>query len=129
MWKTINDIAKYKKKFNNQITNLINKKGEKVTDSKEMANIFNKYFSEVGQKMATDIKEPINVKKSTFLSLITQMSNSFYLKPVTTTDIIRYLRQLNPAKSSGVDGIPIKYLLINAQIIAPTLTCLFNNCI
>ena len=32
-------------------------------------------------------------------------------------------------KSSGVDEIPIEYLLISAQIITLTLTCLFNNCI
>ena len=69
MRKTINDIAKYKKKSNNQNENLINEKGEKVTTSKEMANIFNKYFLEVRQKMAADIKEPINLKKSTCTSL------------------------------------------------------------
>ena len=56
------------------------------------------------------------------------MSNSFYVKPVTITDIIRQ-KQLNTVKSSGVDGISIKHLLIRAQIIAPTLTRLFNNCI
>ena len=92
-----------------------------------MANIFNKYFPKLGQKIAADIKEPINLKKSICTSLITQMSNSFYLKSVITADILRYLKQINPAKSSGVDGRPIKYLLISDQIIAPTLTFLLDN--
>ena len=43
---------------------------EKVTNLKQMANIFNKYFPEVGQKIAADIKEPINLKKSICTSLL-----------------------------------------------------------
>ena len=35
----------------------------------------------------------------------------------------------NPAKSTGRDGIPRKYLQMSAQIIAPFLTKLYNKCI
>ena len=42
--------------------------------------------------MVADIKQPNNLKKSTCTLLITQMSNSFYLKPITTTDILRHLK-------------------------------------
>ena len=42
--------------------------------------------------MVADIKEPTNLKKSTCSLLITQTSNSFYLEPVTTTDILRHLK-------------------------------------
>ena len=35
----------------------------------------------------------------------------------------------NPAKSAGPDDIPSKFLAISAQILAPVLVELYNNCI
>ena len=42
---------------------------------------------------------------------------------------MEHLKLLNPAKSTGRDGIPRKYLQMSAQIIAPILTKLYNKCI
>ena len=51
-WKTINDITKFKKRSNLQITELLDEAGIKVTDHIKMANLLNDYFSEIGQKIA-----------------------------------------------------------------------------
>ena len=48
--KTINDITKFKKRSNLQITELLDEAGIKVTDHVKMANLLNDYFSKVGQK-------------------------------------------------------------------------------
>ena len=45
LWKTINDIAKYKKKTISLITELTCDTEEKITSSKEMANMLNNYCS------------------------------------------------------------------------------------
>ena len=129
LWKTINDIAKYKKKTISLITELTCDTGEKITSSKEMANMLNNYFSEIGQKLAANIEltNSANIRNST--SFITQRCTSFYLQPITESDILKHIRQLNPSKSTGPDGIPIKYIAMSALIIAPVLTRLYNSCI
>ena len=58
LWKTINDITKFKKKSKLQITELLDETGMKVTNHVEMANLFNDYFSEIGLKLANKIDKP-----------------------------------------------------------------------
>ena len=52
LWKTINDIAKYKKRIICQIIELTNEAGENTTKSDEIGNLLNTYFTEIGQKLA-----------------------------------------------------------------------------
>ena len=94
-----------------------------------MANMLNNYFSQIGQKLAANIEQPnsANILSSTLF--ITQRCTSFYLQPITESDILEYIRQLNPSKSTGPDGIPLKYITMSALIIAPVLTRLYNSCI
>ena len=94
-----------------------------------MANMLNNYFSETGQKLAANIEltNSANIRSST--SFITQRCTSLYLQPITESDILKHIRQLNPSKSTGPDGIPIKYIAMSALIIAPVLTRLYNSCI
>ena len=58
LWKTINDITKFKKRSNLQIAELLDVAGIKFTDHIKMANLLNDYFSEIGQKMAAKIDKP-----------------------------------------------------------------------
>ena len=71
-----------------------------------MANMLNNYFSEIGQKLAANIEvtNSANIRSST--SFITQRCTSFYLQPITESDILKHIMQLNPSKSTGPDGIP-----------------------
>ena len=93
-----------------------------------MANMLNNYFSEIGQKLAANIEltNSANIHSST--SFITQKFTFFYLQPITESDILKHIRQLNPSKSTG-PWIPIKYIAMSALIIAPVLTRLYNSCI
>ena len=57
------------------------------------------------------------------------LQNNFYLKPITLSEVLMFLQQLNSAISPGLNGIPLKYIRMSAQIIAPMLVILFNSCI
>ena len=96
-----------------------------------MANMLNNYFSEIGQKLAANIELPNSANIHTSTSFITQRCTSFYLQPITESDILKHtsIRQLNPSKSTGPEGIPIKYIAMSALIIALVLTRLYNSCI
>ena len=58
-----------------------------------------------------------------------RVSKSFFLKPFIEADIIKYINSLNNNKSSRSDLPRIQFLQISAEIIAPTITELFNQCI
>ena len=62
-------------------------------------------------------------------SLISEKNTSFFLKPVCKTKILMLIRQINPDKSMGPEGIPRKYLKLSALIISTILAKLYNNCI
>ena len=48
------------------------------------------------------------------------------MKPVTEEEILYHLRNLNPSKSTGMQGIPIKIIKPASILLAPMLTKLFN---
>ena len=91
-----------------------------------MANMPNNYFSEIRQKLAANIEltNSANIVGST--SFITQRCTYFYLQPITESDILKHIRQLSPSKSTGPNGIFIKYIAMSALIIAPVLTRLYD---
>ena len=111
------------------ITELTCDTGEKITSLKAMANMLNNYFFEIGQKLAANIELPNSANIFSSTSFITQRCTSFYLQSITESDILKRIRQLNPSKSTGPDGIPIKYIVMSALIIAPVLTRLYSCCI
>ena len=53
----------------------------------------------------------------------------FFFKPVTTTDILLYIQQLNINKSAGPEDIPITIIKMSASVMAPVLEHLFNKCL
>jgi len=59
-------------------------------------------------------------------SLISSKTISFYLKPITLTEALRHIKQLNPAKSTGPEEIPLKFIAMGAEIIAPVLVHLYR---
>ena len=128
----MNDIAKYKKRTNCQIKELTNEAGEKTTKSNEIGNLLNTYFSEIGQKLAQKYENSttkVTKHKRSCTSLFTHNIPSFYIKPITTDEIIKHIKQLNPSKSTGHDGIPIKYLIMSVTVMASILAEMYNNCI
>ena len=94
-----------------------------------MANMLNNYFSEIGQKLDANIELPNSANILSNTSFITQRCTSFHLQPITESDILKHIRQLNLSKSTGPDGIPIKYIAMSALILAPVLTRHYNSCI
>jgi len=76
------------------------------------------------QKLKT-LSSPCNFSCN---SLIAQQCASFYLKPNTITEALSHIKQLNPAKNKGPEGIPLKFIIMASEIIAALLT-MFNNCI
>ena len=92
-----------------------------ITDPVEMANTFNTYFSTIGSKLASKIDKPSNNCNYSCNSYTSNKMTSFFLNPITMHDIVKHINNLNPVKSSGPCKIPIKYIKMSMNIIAPLL--------
>ena len=75
--------------------------------------------------MAAKIDKPSAANTNSINPSNANRSNSFFFKPVTTTDILTYIQQLNVNKSAGPEDIPIKIIKMPASVIAPVLEHLF----
>ena len=56
-------------------------------------------------------------------------SKSFFFKPITATDVPTHINNMNPMKSAGPEGIPLKFIKLTNVIITPVLVEIFNKCI
>jgi hypothetical protein len=56
----------------------------------------------------------------------TYINSQFYFYTITESSILKNLMNLKISKATGVDGIPAKILKLSCNIIAPSLTYIFN---
>ena len=60
--------------------------------------------------------------------LTCSQSKSFFFKPITATDVLTHINNINLMKSAGPKGIPLKFIKLTTFIITPVLVEIFNKC-
>ena len=131
LWKIINKIIHLKNVKKNNIPNkMYASKSESAQGPQAISNLFNKYFIEIGVKLASTIETPAIIDgKFNAASLIQSSCNSFFLEPIVEEEVVNYIRAMKPSKSTGRHKIPAKYIKMSGSVIAPVLTNIFNACI
>ena len=81
--------------------------------------MFNKYFSEIGQKMAAKIARSPSSYDLPVNLLTCSQSKSFFFKPITANDVLTHINNINPMKTTGLEGIPLKFIKLTTVIITP----------
>lgn len=122
IWNIINDATDSKNKnCYKKIGDIINDKGECITNAKLKTTLFNNFFVNVGNELAKNIKpdrtENLNVNR---------LPNSFYLTPITDTEIILHINNLKNNTSPGPDGLSVKVLKITNKYIKDPLSYIIN---
>jgi hypothetical protein len=107
----------------NSISTKLIHDGQEITGTKEIANAFSSFFSNVGDRLATDIP---HVSKSPLEYVDTCNSESFYLFPTTPSEIEREISYLKTSKTVGPNSIPIKVLKLLQHVLSKPLEILFN---
>lgn len=125
-WQLINQILQRNYKHKQPINKLINENDEILTNCEDICDELNRYFTNVGPKMASKI--PITLCNSD-PSIITSSVNSFYCEPCSQTDVFQEIMCLNEKKAVGLENIPIKFLKMSAEYISSALANIFNQCI
>ena len=122
IWRGIKEIVHFKPKFSGK--NLkITENNIDITDPNLVADAFNKYFTNIGQDLATEIP---NVYKSPMDYMKSPLSNSFWIEPVTCNEIENEISHLKVGKATGPFSIPINILRMLKNIISKPLELIFN---
>ncbi len=103
--------------------------GTSVSDPKSIADAFNEYFIGIGSRLAAEYVDEScsNVDNQPINYNINQSSDTFFkLSPISVDSVASTLRGLKACKATGLDKIPAKILKLSANIIAPSLTFIFN---
>ena len=104
-------------KSNSNMPNSLAVNDSSITDLADMAEEFNKYFADIGERLANSI---YNIDPNDFLSYLKNPClSSIYLQPVSPQEICTIINSLKQNKANGHDDI-LPYFL---KIAAPVLPC------
>ncbi len=95
-----------------------------ITSTEEIANVFNKYFTNIDPNLANSIGDA-NSSFETFVKSAKSKMDRFKL--VSVGKVVRLLNGLSNGKAAGLDKISGKILKAAASTIAPSLIHIFNN--
>jgi uncharacterized protein YpuA (DUF1002 family) len=87
--------------------------GKTTAGDEEIAKEFNKYFSEVGKKLADEIPD----NDIDPLHYVNPVSNSFTFKTITEEDVNRIISSMKTCKSAGIDKISVKLIQATGKTI------------
>ena len=97
-----------------------------MTNTKDIAEGFNDYFSNIGPDLASKIDTP-NLNFQTYIEKAKSEFSAF--QPVTVSNVYHILHGLSSNKATGVDKISSKIIKIAAPAISDSLTYIFNQAI
>lgn len=126
MWNVVNSLTSNTIKTNTikQIKNP--NTGSLTSDNKQIADIFNNHYANIGQSMAAKIK---NSSGNTSYETRYSNPNSIFLSPTDDNEIKKNIHELKPKKSPGKDGITGEMLKSCSKTVISPLTLLINKVI
>ena len=126
LWTGIKSIINTKSKNSLQSISQLTADGETIQDPQKMANVFNNFFVSVSTQVSSEIPR---TKKSPLDYLKNRNMNSFFISPVTHSEIEDMIISLKNGKSTGPFSIPVKLLKLVKSDISRPLSCIFNESI
>ena len=101
----------------------LSKDGVEITNPRDIANLFNQSFVEIGPKLANQIP-PVDLNPCASIPIQQQ---SMFTACVKENEIRQIIAKLKNKKSTGFDNIPSHLLKETDVIIAPFLVALVNK--
>ena len=100
------------------------KTGNQVfTSPGDIAEAFNNHFTNIGQSVAQEIHS-LEVDP---LAFINPVNGVFSFQRINIKKVIKLLKAIDVGKVTGLDKISNRLLKIAADVIAPSLTGIFNQ--
>ena len=131
IWKGIRSLVNIKSMKTNNIK-LLDENRNLVSDTKEISNIFNKYFATIGSKIEQkipfepgDFKDFFN-KKNKNGNVIIDSPKSFFLTATVPSEVEKVIDTLDIKKSTGPNSIPVVILKMFKLFFSTWLSKLIN---
>ena len=120
LWKTLNSLIPNDKRCN-IIPHFLTDNGKEISNKKEIAETFNKFFSTIGSKLASAFPfyETSHICPKPVL-------NDFFFQSVSLSTVSKIISGLDNGKATGLDDICVKSLKAGSPILAYYLTHIFN---
>jgi hypothetical protein len=93
-----------------------------LTKKHEIADALNSHFNEVASRLVKNMPQSSRTPES----YVTRPDTQFTIQNVSLTKVYKLLSTIKTSKSAGHDRIPGKLLRDAAEVIAPSLTAIFN---
>ena len=123
-WQTLKQAMNWEGKSNP--IDKLNANSNEVNDKMKIAEYCNKYFADIGKKLASEIP-PSNSNVTKYIKTITHAKFKFkQIKPIQVHKIISKLKN---GKATGIHEMPNKLLVISKEVISSSLAGIFNQCI
>ena len=125
-WSLINNLLG--KNSKSTVINEISIDGNVFTDRNLIANKLNEYFVNTGPSLPHEVEEnhPISADQTTIGDFDNRTNSIFHFSEISVDQVLTNLKQLEASKVTGIDKIPANILKISVNIIAPSLTAIFN---
>ena len=120
-WRVINELQSRQCK-STQVSQI--KLGQRVfTSSKDISEAFNNHFTSIGQTLAREIPT-VDIDP---LYYVKPSDRVFSFEWINVQEVVTLVKGIDGRKATGLDNIPCKLLKIAADVVAPSLTCIFNQ--
>jgi len=96
-----------------------------MSDPNTIANEFNKYYIEIGPKLATSITPPVNQSFTDYLK--SPVTNEFRFQYISEDAVNKIIDNLKPKSSTGIDGLSSKLIKHIKLAITQPLTIIINQ--
>ena len=120
-WKTINELTS--RKSNKTVIYEIQYQGQKTNSQAEVSELLNTFFVEIGPSLSRNVA---NVD-TTYEEFLCATTKEFIFEKTTTAHILSLLSKLCKSKATGLDKISAKLLKECPDLIAESLTLIFNQ--
>lgn len=108
----------------------LNIDNEQITDSRDIANKLNEYFTSV----STRLNENNNTTSTSDLTKLINFINDripeyihFKIPPITTHQVSSFIKNLDSTKATGLDGLGPRLLKTIKNIISPSIAAIINK--
>ena len=123
IWKGIKEIINIKTKNFSHPTCIIDK-NKTITNPKDIANTFNKYYTSVADDIIKQRKYEGNTLHSDYLK--NPLNSTFAVYECDQIEVEQIINSLNPRKATGPNSIPTDILHLLKKDISLPLSMIFN---
>ena len=129
LWKSLKSLGLPSQKSSSAMI-CLEKDGILSFDPKTNAEIFRDFYSNLANNLRKGSQpHQINMEKQQSIITTKKLNlrgKNFSFAPVAPATILKLLKQLNPAKSAGIDNLTGKFLKEGAPVLASPITDLVN---